>query len=194
MCTFFIFLFNFFPVGYRLVIICSNEEEEKSHIISKLHTHRRPFAQICDTDQCQRYLKNHFTGKVESLSYSPSQMQLVTAPDVDYEKYAVLISIIFSIVTNIISNFYYSYCSSRVRLVTSLRSGMGKSLYIQHMVEQLQAKIRGIGSKACVTVPLHGPQVSPDIVMDYLVKCMQESACTRSIFHLDVAPSVSINE
>ena len=70
---------------------------------------------------------------------------------------------------------------------------MGKSLYIQHMVEQLQAKIRGIGSKACVTVPLHGPQVSPDIVMDYLVKCMQESACTRSIFHLDIAPNVSIN-
>ena len=85
-------------VGYRLVIICSNEEEEKSHIISKLHTHRRPFAQICDTDQCQSYLKDHFTGKVESLSYSPSQMQLVTAPDVDYEKYAVHI---------ILSLYYY---------------------------------------------------------------------------------------
>ena len=84
-----IMLIDLCTVGYRLVIICSNEEEEKSHIISKLHTHRRPFAQICDTDQCQSYLKDHFTGKVESLSYSPSQMQLVTAPDVDYEKYTV---------------------------------------------------------------------------------------------------------
>ena len=74
-------------IDYRLVIICSNEEEEKSHIISKLHTHRRPFAQIYDTDQCQRYLKTHFTGEVESLSSSPSQMQLVTASEVDYEKY-----------------------------------------------------------------------------------------------------------
>ena len=68
---------------------------------------------------------------------------------------------------------------------------MGKSLYIQRMVEQLQAKISGIG-KTCVTVPLHGPQVSPDIVMDYLVKCMKESARTTCIFHLDIAPSVSI--
>ena len=86
--------------------------------------------------------------------------------------------------------FLYN-CSSCVRLVTSLRSGMGKSLYIQRMVEQLQAKIRGVG-KACVTVPLHGPQVSPEIVMDYLVKCIQESACT--IFHLDIAPSVSVDK
>ena len=68
---------------------------------------------------------------------------------------------------------------------------MGKSLYIQRMVEQLQAKISSVG-KACVTVPLHGPQVSPDIIMDYLMKCMQESAHT--IFHLDIAPSVSIDK
>ena len=87
-------------IGYHLVIICSNEEEEKSHIISKLHTHRRPFAQIYDTDQCQRYLKAHFTGEVESLSCSPSQMQLVTASEVDYEKY---VHEIFSFSTNSIS-------------------------------------------------------------------------------------------
>ena len=67
---------------------------------------------------------------------------------------------------------------------------MGKSLYIQRMVEQLQAKISGVG-KVCITVPLHGPQVSPDIVMDYLVKYRQELA--RTIFHLDIAPSVSID-
>jgi hypothetical protein len=74
-------------VGYRLVIICSNEEEEKSHIISKLHSCRRPFSQICDTKQCRSYLKAHFTGQVESLSPSTSQMQLITASSVDYEKY-----------------------------------------------------------------------------------------------------------
>ena len=77
---------------------------------------------------------------------------------------------------------------SCVRLVTSLRSGMGKSLYIQRMVEQLQMNMRSMG-KACVTVPLHGPKLSPDGVMDYLEKYLQESACT--IFHLDIAPTVS---
>ena len=64
---------------------------------------------------------------------------------------------------------------------------MGKSLYIQRMVEQLQMNMRSMG-KACVTVPLHGPKLSPDGVMDYLEKYLQESACT--IFHLDIAPTV----
>ena len=68
---------------------------------------------------------------------------------------------------------------------------MGKSLYIQHMVKQLQAKIGGVGM-VCVTVPFHGPKVTPKIVMDYLVKHIQESACC--IFHLDIAPTVCGDE
>ena len=77
----------FFSVDYRLVIICSNEEEEKSHIISKLHSCRRPFAQKLDEDQCKRYLKTHFTGQVESLSSSySSQMQPAMASAVDHEQ------------------------------------------------------------------------------------------------------------
>ena len=65
---------------------------------------------------------------------------------------------------------------------------MGKSLYIHRMVEQLQMNVRSTG-RVCVTVPLHGPKLSPDGVMDYLEKYMQESACT--IFHLDISPTVS---
>ena len=64
---------------------------------------------------------------------------------------------------------------------------MGKSLFVQRMVEQLQMNVKSTG-KACVIVPLHGPKVTPDVVMDYLEGHMQESACT--IFHLDIAPSV----
>ena len=74
-----------------------------------------------------------------------------------------------------------------MRLVTSERSGMGKSLYIQRMVEQLQMNVRNTG-KVYVTVPLHGPKVTPDVVMDYLEGHMRETACT--IFHLDIAPNV----
>ena len=66
---------------------------------------------------------------------------------------------------------------------------MGKSLFVQRMVEQLQMNVRSTG-KPCVTVPLHGPKVNPDLVMDYLEKHMQESPCT--IFHLDIAPTVWI--
>lgn len=67
---------------------------------------------------------------------------------------------------------------------------MGKSLFIQRMVEQLQMNVRNTG-KVCITVPLHGPKVTPDVVMDYLEKHMLESACT--IFHLDIAPTVCCN-
>ena len=162
------------PTGYRLVIICSNEEEEKSLIVLKLHNCRRPFAQVLDVEQCQHYLKSHFT---ESTHLQPN-----TASSVDHEKCVDYIGISF----NEWFCVFHSY-SSCVRLVTSYRSGMGKSLFIQRMVEKLQLNIRNTG-KACVTVPLHGPKVTHDVVMDYLEVCMQESACT--IFHLDIAPTV----
>ena len=72
--------------GYRLVIICSNEEEEKSHIISKLHNCRRPFALTLDTEQCQRYLTSHFTGQIES--FNSSQNPPAMASNIDHEKLA----------------------------------------------------------------------------------------------------------
>ena len=68
---------------------------------------------------------------------------------------------------------------------------MGKSLFIMRMVEQLQMNVRST-KKSCVTIPLHGPKVSPDTVLNYLQKYMQESTCT--IYHLDIAPSVHTHE
>lgn len=76
-----IILFSF--TDYRLVIICSNEEEEKSHIISKLHSCRRPFPLMLDSEQCQRYLKAHFIDQTESDA--SSQSQPATASKVDHE-------------------------------------------------------------------------------------------------------------
>lgn len=85
--------------------------------------------------------------------------------------------------------FNYCCCRSCVRLVTSQRSGMGKTLFIQRLEEKLHMNVRS-PDKVCVTVPLHGPQVTPDIVMDYLEKHMQALPCT--IFHLDIAPNVCV--
>ena len=86
-----------------------------------------------------------------------------------------------------------AFCLHRscVRLVTSQRSGMGKSLYIQRMVQELQMTLKSMG-RTCVTVPLHGPEITPSAVMDYLEKHIQESACT--IIHLDISPSVCSDE
>ena len=46
---------------YRLVVICSKEDEDKSHIISRLHTFRRSVVPSLDENECRKYLKAHFT-------------------------------------------------------------------------------------------------------------------------------------
>lgn len=42
------------------MIICSKEEEEKSHIISKLHLYRRLAAPSFTGDELKQYLVSHF--------------------------------------------------------------------------------------------------------------------------------------
>ena len=75
-----------------------------------------------------------------------------------------------------------------MRVVSSVRSGMGKSLYVKRMAEQLREH-KTVGT-VCVTIPIHGPTVSPNTVMELLKEHLINSHGT--IFHLDVAPSVSM--
>ena len=81
-----------------------------------------------------------------------------------------------------------SLFSSCVRVVSSQRSGMGKSLYIRRRAEFLVDL--NPTSKGCVTIPVHGPRVTPDSVMAFLKDHIANS--TGTIFHIDVSPSVSI--
>ena len=57
-------LISLYPTttDYRLVIVCSNEDEDKSHIISRLNAHRKHFSTLHDVAKCREYLKIHFTG------------------------------------------------------------------------------------------------------------------------------------
>ena len=64
---------------------------------------------------------------------------------------------------------------------------MGKSLFIARMADKL-TEYQSTGM-TYVTVPIHGPEVTPDIVMERLKDYMKET--TSTIFHLDIAPSVS---
>ena len=61
------------------MIICSNEEEEKSHFISKLHHFRRPFIPRIDLQEYRNFLAIHFTGQTQSTGTSASC--------VDFEQY-----------------------------------------------------------------------------------------------------------
>lgn len=71
-------------VEYRLVIVCSNEEEEMSHFISKLHLFRRPFIPRSDPKDYRNYLIAKFTQHSRDFGQSTT---VIPASLVDYEKY-----------------------------------------------------------------------------------------------------------
>ena len=64
---------------------------------------------------------------------------------------------------------------------------MGKSLYIRRMSESLCSLTSS--SNDCITIPVHGPRVTPDSIMALLKDHVANS--TGTIFHIDVSPSVS---
>ena len=80
--------------------------------------------------------------------------------------------------------------SSCVRVVISDRTGMGKSLYIQRMKEQLSSKCFGISSD--VIIPVHGPRVTFDSIVQLLKTSFGDKDTDKPIiFHLDISPNVS---
>ena len=80
-------------------------------------------------------------------------------------------------------------CSSCVRAVTSKQSGMGKSLFIERMERNLLQNLKAVGS-ARVVIPIHGPTVSPDTVLEAL-RGYNTPEYDNYIFHFDIAPGVS---
>ena len=66
---------------------------------------------------------------------------------------------------------------------------MGKSLYIQQLAENLKMNLR---LKECgnvhMTIPLHGPVVTPDTVLELFKDHVDRSTCC--IYHIDIAPNV----
>ena len=71
------------------MIICSNQEEEKCHIISKLYPYRRSYGVSFDIDNCRKYLRNHFISEKNTLDEACKRSGLYFASDVDQEMYEV---------------------------------------------------------------------------------------------------------
>lgn len=79
---------------------------------------------------------------------------------------------------------------SCVRFVTADRSGMGKSLYIKRLAENLKKQnFRQSADIVQVTIPLHGPVVTSDTVLELLKEHIRSPTCC--IYHIDIAPNVS---
>ena len=77
---------------YRLVVICSKEDEDKSHIISRLHTFRRPVVPKLDERGCREYLKAHFTVPTDVEGSSQAATQCAAAV-VDPDKLVAVYSV-----------------------------------------------------------------------------------------------------
>lgn len=68
--------------------------------------------------------------------------------------------------------------------MSSTRAGMGKTLFITRMAEKLDA-----GDKSHLIIPIHGPYVTVDSVMKYLLKHQDNCSCV--IIHFDISPLVN---
>ena len=65
---------------------------------------------------------------------------------------------------------------------------MGKSLYVQRMAVQLKTVTKAELADCQVVIPIHGPVVTPDVVLKFLKEHYQKTKCM--IYHFDIAPSV----
>ena len=64
---------------------------------------------------------------------------------------------------------------------------MGKSLYIQRMAEKLRIRI-GVENGAHIIIPIHGPVVTADMLLDLFEEGLNKDLCT--LYHIDIAPNV----
>ena len=83
----------------------------------------------------------------------------------------------------------YKFCNrSYIRIVYSNQAGMGKSLYITRLAQDIAKRFKV--SDPLVTIRVHGPKIAEERIMNKL-----QSLGTRSnvplIVHFDIAPSVS---
>ncbi len=78
---------------------------------------------------------------------------------------------------------------SCVRFVISDRSGMGKSLYINRLAENLKHNLPHSDHEILMSIPLHGPVITPDTLLELFKDHAKNPSCC--IYHIDVAPDVS---
>lgn len=66
---------------------------------------------------------------------------------------------------------------------------MGKTLYIRRLAEILKFNIQRSDETVHVIIPLHGPIVTPDTLLELFKEHTKNPTCC--IYHIDIAPNVS---
>ena len=162
---------------YRLVVVCSRENEEHAWIMSALDQFRC-MPTPCLPDELRHYLHKQFTLQARQRVLKPgTEAEWQPAADVDKTR-------------------------SCVRLVGSERSGVGKSLFIQRCEEELNKLKSNVETlQMCphaqrntpirVSVPVQGNSVNMAAILDVLLEQPPDPALPLSrLIHFDVAPTV----
>lgn len=153
---------------YKLVIVCTTENEDKSYVVSSLEPYRRcpPFVRSGALDDIRSYLKHKFRCKVKRPPKgSRDNRPFVPAAVVDHQY-------------------------SSVRVVRSGRAGMGKSLFVERLVGQLIDKSKN--PDCHFVVPVQTETIDVDTVLERLLTVSPSpNGKVARIIHLDVSACVA---
>ena len=72
-------------IDYKIVIVCSTEDEDKSHIVSKLQLFRRSFIIAYSETEFSKYISDHFISWPKQ--YRSNVKGRVVASQVDPDRY-----------------------------------------------------------------------------------------------------------
>ncbi|XP_022796391.1 E3 ubiquitin-protein ligase rnf213-alpha-like isoform X1 [Stylophora pistillata] len=163
---------------YGLVVICSSEYEDRAHVVAALDQYRVAAPPCPSPEDLKSYLKHQFQATPSQYGYiGSSRINWTTAGSLDPERLCV-------------------------RVVSSHRGGLGKTLFVRRLTEQLpnlvnndmvMTNLRRQDSKTFlhVTVPLHGNSTDSSMLVDALLPhAVKANVPLSRIFHLDVSPSM----
>ena len=164
---------------YRIVIICVKESDEWSHVIlSRLAPYKR-YITLCDDSQLIEFLRRN-------LSLSESFIDQYEDEKLVFKKcYKILYCLEMH-------GFNFSFL---VRLVVSTRPGMGKSLYIQRLADNVQSfhGDKNYSQAIFCHIPIHGPTVAASTIIPML-PAQKPTEQFLQVLHLDIGHSVSVKE
>ncbi|XP_068731195.1 E3 ubiquitin-protein ligase rnf213-alpha-like [Montipora capricornis] len=159
---------------YGLVVICSSENEDRANIVAALDQHRVA-APLCPSAAViQSYLKRQFQIPPPQYKHiNNSKITWNSAGFLDPEKLCV-------------------------RVVSSDRGGLGKTLFVRRLTEQLPNLVNNElvlshspSTSLHVTVPLHGNSTDSSMLVDSLLPHeVRANVPLSRVIHLDVSPSV----
>ncbi|KAJ7339383.1 hypothetical protein OS493_005778 [Desmophyllum pertusum] len=161
--------------NYGLVVICSSENEDRADIVAALDQYRVAALPCPSPDDLKSYLKNQFRVPPPQYGYiNNSKITWTAAGSLDPEKLCV-------------------------RVVSSKRGGLGKTLVVRRLTDQLPNLVNNdmvlrrhdLNISLHVTVPLHGNSTDSSMLVDSLLPHVVKANVPLSrVFHLDVSPSM----